>query len=83
MDEFTCCAVCSRNPLIGEQVTVIAGEGRESPVCDLCLDRPRAFDLGDPLRRERIRSAAGAESVQRVWPVPARAASRPELAAAH
>jgi hypothetical protein len=81
MDEFTCCAVCSRTALIGEQVTVIVGEGRESPVCDLCLERPRASGLGEPLRRERIRSVAGGQSVQRIWPVPAGAALRPELAA--
>ena len=70
MEEFAPCAVCARIPLIGEEVTVIAGGESESLVCDLCLRKPRAIALGEPLRRDRVRSAAGAESVQRIFPRP-------------
>jgi hypothetical protein len=45
--------------------------GRESAVCDLCLERPRVAALGEPLRRERVRSTEGATTVARVWPQPA------------
>jgi hypothetical protein len=71
MDEFAPCSICSRTPLIGEEVTVIAKGGRESPVCSLCLERPRTESLGEPLRRERMRTAAGAANVRRSWPAPA------------
>jgi hypothetical protein len=81
MDDFTRCAVCSRTLLIGERVTVVSGPQRESPVCELCLERPRAAELGEPQRRERIRSAAGTENVQRLRPVPAEAPAPPEPAA--
>jgi hypothetical protein len=57
--------------LIGEEMTVLGKGGRESPVCSLCLERPRAAALGEPLRQERVRSAAGAANVRRSWPVPA------------
>jgi hypothetical protein len=43
---------------------------RESAVCDLCLERPRTAALGEPARRERVRSTAGAANVHRAWPVP-------------
>jgi len=49
---------------------------REALVCDLCLERPRAATLGEAARRERVRSEAGAETVARVWPQPARANER-------
>jgi hypothetical protein len=70
MDEFTRCSVCTRTPLIGEQIAVMASGHRESAVCELCLERPRAGVLGEPVRRERIRSTAGAANVRRAWPVP-------------
>jgi hypothetical protein len=70
MDEFTRCSVCTRTPLIGEQIAVIASGHRESAVCELCLERPRAGALGELVRRERIRSTAGAANVRRAWPVP-------------
>ena len=50
---------------------------RESVVCDLCLERPRAAVLGEPVRRERIQSVAGAANVRRAWPVPAAEPSPP------
>jgi hypothetical protein len=71
MDEFTPCCACSRTPLVGEQVTVIRNGGREAAVCDLCLERPRTAALGEAVRRERMRSVAGAAAVRRVWPSPA------------
>lgn len=77
MEEFTRCAVCARTPVVGEQVSVMTAGHRESPVCDLCLERPRAQTLGEPERRERIRSSAGAENVRRVWPAPARKPRQP------
>ena len=59
MDEFEPCSVCARTPLVGEAVTVVGDRARdrESVVCDLCLERPRAANLGVPLRRERVRAA--------------------------
>jgi hypothetical protein len=57
MDEFERCSVCARTPLVGEGVTVLGDRGRESVVCDLCLGRPRAANLGARLRRERVRAA--------------------------
>lgn len=64
------CSVCARTPLVGEGVTVMRKDRRESCVCDLCLERPRAAQLGEAARRERIKSAAGAETVRRIWPEP-------------
>lgn len=76
MDEFTHCCACSRTPLVGEHVTVMADGRRESAVCDLCLERPRTQVLGEPMRRERIHSVAGAANVRRAWPVPAMAGQK-------
>jgi hypothetical protein len=70
MDELPCCEVCARTPLIGEGVTVVAGERGELIVCDLCLAKPRAAALGEQVRRDRVRSAAGAANVHRVFPRP-------------
>jgi hypothetical protein len=70
MQEFTPCSVCQRTPLVGEWVSLMSNGPRESPVCELCLDRPRSAMLGDVVRRERIRSAAGAANVRREWPAP-------------
>ena len=70
MDEFAPCSICLRTPVVGETVTLIGDGERESAVCELCLQRPRARSLGEPLRRERVRSAAGAETVTRIWPTP-------------
>ena len=81
MEEFDRCSVCSRTPLVGESVTVLARGRREAPVCDLCLEKPRTAQLGEPLRRERVRNAAGAETVERVFPTPV-PASRPTPAPA-
>jgi hypothetical protein len=72
MDEFTPCSICLRTPLIGEEVTMMRKGERESAVCDLCIERPRAAALGEQLRRERVRSIEGAETVIRSWPTPAR-----------
>jgi hypothetical protein len=63
MDEFTTCSACSRTPLIGEPVTIMFDGRRESAVCELCLERPRSHTLGEPVRRDRIRSVAGAANV--------------------
>jgi hypothetical protein len=71
VDEFTRCCACSRTPLVGEEITVMRIGRRESAVCDLCLDRPRAAALGEAIRRERVRSVAGAANVRRAWPTPA------------
>jgi hypothetical protein len=71
MEEFTPCSVCSRTPLVGERVSVLSSGRRESFVCELCLERPRVQALGEVVRRERIRSNAGAANVRREWPVPA------------
>jgi hypothetical protein len=59
VDEFEPCSVCARTPLVGEAVTVVGDRDRdrESVVCDLCMERPRAANLGVPLRRERVRAA--------------------------
>jgi hypothetical protein len=57
MDEFERCSVCARTPLVGEGVTVLGDRDREFVVCDLCLERPRAANLGVSLRRERVRGA--------------------------
>jgi hypothetical protein len=81
MDEFVPCSVCSRTPLIGEEVTVLGRGGRESPVCSLCLERPRTAVLGGPLRRERMRSAAGAANVCRAWPAAAPPIEHPQATA--
>ncbi len=70
MDEFEPCSICARTPLVGESVTMLGDAAPVSPVCDLCLGRPRAAALGEPLRRERVRSRAGAETVSRVLPAP-------------
>jgi hypothetical protein len=72
MEEFTPCSVCSRMPLVGEEVTVMRKGKTESLVCDPCLDRPRTAALGDAMRRERVKTAAGGSSVRRVWPQPAK-----------
>jgi hypothetical protein len=73
MDEFVACGVCARTPLIGERVAVMSRAEVEAAVCDLCLRNPRAGSLGPQIRRERVRSAAGAANVRRAWPRPAEA----------
>jgi hypothetical protein len=70
MQEFTRCAVCDRMPLVGEGMTVLSRGRREAPVCGLCLAKPRAQALGEPVREGRVRSAAGAETVRRITPAP-------------
>jgi hypothetical protein len=70
MVESESCSVCRRAPLVGESVTVLERGRREAAVCDLCGGKPRAAALGEPIRRERVRTAAGAENVQRVFPRP-------------
>jgi hypothetical protein len=80
MEEFTRCTVCTRTPLVGEQMTVMSAGRRESAVCDLCLERPRAETLGTAVRRERIRSTPGAANVRRAWAVPAPKPAQPVAA---
>jgi hypothetical protein len=75
MEEFTRCSVCTRMPLVGEEVTVMCRANREAPVCDLCLQKPRAGTLGEAVRRERIHSAGGGGAVRRVIPEPVPAPS--------
>jgi hypothetical protein len=70
MDELPRCEACARTPLVGEGITVIAGDRGEVIVCDLCRAKPRAAALGDPVRRDRIRTAAGAANVHRIFPRP-------------
>jgi len=72
MDEFTPCFVCDRLPLVGEPVDVMADGEREYLVCDNCAANPRATALGEVIRRDRIRSAEGAENVHRIYPHPTR-----------
>jgi hypothetical protein len=67
MEELARCSVCSRTPLVGEEVTVFAGERL---VCDPCRAKPRVRAFGEPVRRERIRTAAGAANVKRIYPRP-------------
>ncbi|HKG34906.1 MAG TPA: hypothetical protein VKA89_00545 [Solirubrobacterales bacterium] len=81
MEESALCSVCCRTPLVGEEVTVVGRGRRESFVCDLCSAKPRAEALGDPLRRERVRTAGGAATVRREYPRPV-PAGRPRTAAA-
>jgi len=70
------CAVCARMPLVGEGFTVVGGGRREELVCDLCLAKPRAAALGEQLRRGRVKRAAGAANVQRIYPRPVKAPAR-------
>lgn len=78
MDEFARCQVCTRTPLVGEEVTVMRSARREAIVCDQCVSTPRAATLGEVVGRERIRSAEGAANVERVFPRPvASPSSRP------
>jgi hypothetical protein len=80
MEESVRCSVCARTPLVGEGVTVMRAARREAVVCDPCLERPRAAQLGDAVRRERVRSALGAETVRRIWPEPAKTPLGPAVA---
>ena len=73
MDEFEPCSICARTLLIGEGVTMLGDAARAASVCDLCLGRPRAAALGEPLRRERVHSRAGAETVSTVLLAPRQA----------
>jgi hypothetical protein len=71
VEEFGFCAVCARMPLVGEGITVYRAKGgTDIGVCDLCLEKPRTRTLGEPVRRDRVRSAAGAANVQRIFPRP-------------
>lgn len=70
MDEFTDCFICGRTPLVGEEVTLYSNGGRETEVCDLCLPNPRVEALGEAAGRDRIRTALGAATVRRLYPVP-------------
>ncbi|MFN8159932.1 MAG: hypothetical protein U0R52_02650 [Solirubrobacterales bacterium] len=70
MEEASRCSVCTRTPLVGETVTIVHDGSRESAVCDLCASKPRAASLGEPARRERVRSATGAANVRRIFPSP-------------
>jgi hypothetical protein len=70
MEEFTHCAVCDRTPLVGEGMIVLEKGRREAAVCSLCLAKPRAAALGEPIREERVRTAVGAATVHRVIPTP-------------
>ena len=72
MDEFDTCSVCARTPLVGEGITVLRRGDREAMVCDLCLAKPRAAALGERIRRDRVRTAAGADTVRIATPVAAR-----------
>ncbi len=84
MDEYRRCSVCARTPLVGEQVTVMQNGHREALVCDQCLGAPRAEALGEAVGCERVRSAAGAANVSRIYPRPVapRPAKRPGRAGA-
>ena len=70
MEEFARCAVCTRVPLVGEGFTIVGSARREQLVCDLCLAKPRTEALGEPLRRGRVKTTAGAANVQRIYPQP-------------
>lgn len=65
MESLTC-SVCARTPLVGESVTIVCRDELDSSVCDLCAEKPRAAILGEPIRRERMRSAVGAARVTRL-----------------
>ena len=73
MEDFAHCSICTRTPLVGEGFTMVGSGRREQLVCDLCLAKPRAAALGEHLRRGRVKSAAGAANVQRIYPQPVRA----------
>lgn len=75
MEDFDHCAVCRRVPLVGEGFTMVGGGRGEQLVCDLCLAKPRTAALGEPLRRGRMKTAAGAANVQRIYPRPVPAAA--------
>ena len=77
------CAVCARTPLVGEGFTMVGGEGRAALVCDLCLENPRAAALGEHLRRGRMKSAAGAANVSRIYPKPVQAPAGPPEPTVH
>lgn len=70
MDELPRCEVCARMPLVGEGISLVAGGRGEMVVCDLCRAKPRAIALGEPVRRERVKSVTGAATVHRVFPRP-------------
>ena len=72
MDEFDRCSVCARTPLVGEGITVLRRGDREAMVCDLCLAKPRAAALGEQIRRDRVRTTAGADTVRIATPVAAK-----------
>jgi hypothetical protein len=70
VEETARCSVCTRAPLVGESVTVVARGRRESVVCGLCDRKPRAAALGETVRAERVRTAVGAATVRRDYPRP-------------
>lgn len=70
MEELGHCSVCTRTPLVGEGVTIVRRGEAESVVCDLCAAKPRAAVLGEPIRRDRVRSASGIANVARIYPEP-------------
>jgi hypothetical protein len=63
--ESSQCAACARNPLAGEQVTVYRNGAGDAYLCDQCVWSPACAALGEPIRRERVRTTAGALSVRR------------------
>ena len=61
-------------------MTVMRKGHRESVVCELCLERPRTAALGRAVRRERVRTSAGAINVRRAQPLPAAKAAEAPVA---
>ena len=72
MDEFSKCVVCARTPVVGEGVTIFGGGEAEVLVCDCCRRKPRARQMGEPVRRDHVRSIEGAANVRRTFPRPVR-----------
>lgn len=60
------CAACGRAPLVGEWATLRRGDGGEGWVCELCDRDGEADGHGRPVRRERVRTVAGAINVRRL-----------------
>ena len=62
------CTRCARSPLVGERLLIFASDGREGPVCELCVRSLPEGALGQPVRAERVHAS---ERPLRIGPVAA------------
>ena len=60
------CIACGRTPLVGETVTVHRADGADACACDVCLGSSRADKIGEPFRRDGVRTTGGALTVRRI-----------------